>query len=407
MKIDIDKIRLDFPILGTEVHNKPLIYLDNAATTQKPKIVIDTISEYYSKYNANIHRGVHFLSNFATDATENARETIRKFINAGSVEEVIFTRGTTESINLVAFSFGETYIQSGDEIIISKMEHHSNIVPWQMMCERKNAILKIIPFDDNGVLMVEKLQTLITDRTKLVAVTHISNVLGTVNPIREIIQIAHNYNVPVLIDGAQAVQHVKVDMQELDCDFYVFSGHKLYGPTGTGILYGKKKFLNEMIPYQGGGEMIAKVSFEKTTYNELPYKFEAGTPNYIDSIALAKAIDYVESIGLDNIYNCENELLVYATNKLQNIDGLRIIGNAKHKSGVISFLVDGVHPMDAGTLLDQMGIAIRTGTHCAEPVMQHFGISGTVRASFAFYNTFKEVDAFVEGLKRVLLLLKK
>lgn len=407
MKIDIDKIRSDFPILGTEVHNKPLIYLDNAATTQKPEVVIDTISEYYSKYNANIHRGVHFLSNFATDATEKARETIRKFINAGSVEEVIFTRGTTESINLVAFSFGETYVNSGDEIIISEMEHHSNIVPWQMMCERKNAILKILPFDEDGVLILDKLNDLISEKTKLVAITHISNVLGTINPIEDIIKIAHKYNVPVLIDGAQAVQHVKVDMRELDCDFYVFSGHKLYGPTGTGILYGKKRLLNEMIPYQGGGEMIAKVSFEKTTYNELPYKFEAGTPNYIDSIALAKAIDYVDSIGLDNIYNYENELLEYATNKLQEIDGLRIIGNAKHKSSVISFVVDGVHPMDAGTLLDQMGIAIRTGTHCAEPVMQHFGISGTARASFAFYNTFKEVGAFVEGLKRVLLLLKK
>ncbi|MDD4149094.1 MAG: cysteine desulfurase [Bacteroidales bacterium] len=406
MKEQIEKIRKDFPILGTQVNKKPLVYFDNAATTQKPQIVIDTITEYYSKYNANIHRGIHFLSNFATDATEKARETAQKFINADSIEEIIFTSGTTEAINLVAFSFGETFIKKNDEIIVSEMEHHSNIVPWQMLCERKGAILRVIPFNDLGELELEKLHGLINSKTKIIAITQVSNALGTINPIKEIIKIAHKANVPVLIDGAQAVQHIKVDVKELDCDFYVFSGHKLYGPTGTGILYGKKEILEKMAPYKGGGEMIAKVSFEKTTYNSLPFKFEAGTPNYIDSIALAKAIEYITDLGLDNIYKYETELLEYATKELKKINRLKIIGEAKHKSSVISFIIDGVHPSDAGTLLDQMGIAIRTGTHCAEPVMQHFGIGGTIRASFAFYNTFDEIDSFVKSLNYIIPLLK-
>ena len=406
MKEQIEKIRKDFPILGTQVNKKPLVYFDNAATTQKPQIVIDTITEYYSKYNANIHRGIHFLSNFATDSTEKARVTAQKFISADSIEEIIFTSGTTEAINLVAFSFGETFIKKDDEIIVSEMEHHSNIVPWQMLCERKGAILRVIPFNDSGELELEQLHGLINSKTKIIAITHVSNALGTINPIKEIIKIAHKSNIPVLIDGAQAVQHLKVDVKELDCDFYVFSGHKLYGPTGTGILYGKKEILEKMAPYKGGGEMIAKVSFEKTTYNSLPFKFEAGTPNYIDSIALAKSIEYITDLGLDNIYKYETELLEYATKELKKIDQLKIIGEAKHKSSVISFIIDGVHPSDAGTLLDQMGIAIRTGTHCAEPVMQHFGIGGTIRASFAFYNTFDEIDSFVKSLNYIIPLLK-
>lgn len=399
--IDVNKIRNDFPILKEKIYNKPLVYFDNAATTQKPQIVIDTIAEYYSKYNSNIHRGVHFLSNFTTTATENARETIRKFINAGSHEEIIFTRGTTEAINLVAFSFGEAFVHEGDEIIVSEMEHHSNIVPWQMLCERKKANLIVLPFNDKGELEIQKLDSLINDKTKIIALTHVSNALGTINPIEEIIKTAHTKNIPVLIDGAQAAQHIKVDIQKLDCDFYVFSGHKIYGPTGIGVLYGKKEFLNNMPPYQGGGEMISKVSFAKTTYNELPYKFEAGTPNYIDTIALAKAIDYITYLGLDNIENYENQLLCYATEQIKKLNWIKIIGEAEHKSSVISFVMDGIHPSDAGVLLDQMGIAIRTGTHCAEPVMQHFDITGTARASFAFYNTFEEIDKLIEGLKKV------
>lgn len=406
MKEKIEKIRKDFPILATQVNKKPLVYFDNAATTQKPSIVIDTITEYYSKYNANIHRGIHFLSNFVTDASEKAREKVREFINADTVEEIIFTSGTTESINLVAFSFGETFILKDDEIIVSEMEHHSNIVPWQMLCERKGAILRVLPFNDVGELEIEKLHELINPKTKIIAITHVSNALGTINPIKEIIKIAHKSNIPVLIDGAQAVQHIKVDVKELDCDFYVFSGHKSYGPTGTGVLYGKKDILEKMTPYKGGGEMIAKVSFEKITYNALPFKFEAGTPNYIDTIALAKALDYITELGLDNIYKYETELLEYATKELKKIDNLKIIGEAEHKSSVISFIIDGIHPSDAGTLLDQMGIAIRTGTHCAEPVMQHFGISGTLRASFAFYNTFEEVDFFVKSLNYIIPILK-
>ncbi len=401
MNFDVKEIRKDFPILSEKVHNKPLVYFDNAATSQKPKIVIDTISEYYSRYNSNIHRGVHYLSNFATEANERARETVRRFINAGSTEEIIFTRGTTEAINLVAYSFGETFIGKGDEIIVSEMEHHSDIVPWQLLCGRKKSILKVLPFDDNGVLEIERLESLISDKTKIIAVTQISNALGTVNPIKKIIEIAHNHNIPILIDGAQGVQHTKVDVQDLDCDFYVFSGHKTYGPTGVGVLYGKKALLEKMVPYQGGGEMIESVSFQKTTYNVLPFKFEAGTPNYIDAIALEKAILYIQNIGLENIEEYEKQLLNYATEQMSQFDWIKIIGTAPDKASLISFIMNDIHFSDAGILLDQLGIAIRTGTHCAEPVMQHFGISGTARVSFAFYNTFEEIDTFIGGLKRI------
>ncbi|MBQ1732558.1 MAG: SufS family cysteine desulfurase, partial [Bacteroidales bacterium] len=355
MNFDVKEIRKDFPILSEKVHNKPLVYFDNAATSQKPRIVIDTIAEYYSRFNSNIHRGVHYLSNFATEANERARETVRKFINASSTEEIIFTRGTTESINLVAYSFGETFIGEGDEIIVSEMEHHSDIVPWQLLCDRKKSIIKVLPFDDKGVLKVEKLESLITDRTKIVAVTQISNVLGTVNPIKEVIEIAHKHNIPVLIDGAQGVQHTNVDVQALDCDFYVFSGHKTYGPTGVGVLYGKKSLLEQMVPYQGGGEMIESVSFAKTTYNVLPFKFEAGTPNYIDAIALEKAILYIQNIGIPEIEAYEKQLLDYATEQMSQFDWVRIIGTAPHKASLISFVMDGIHFSDAGILLDQLG----------------------------------------------------
>ncbi len=407
MKEIIEDIRKDFPILSRTIYNKPLVYFDNAATTQKPKIVIDTIADFYSNYNANIHRGVHFLSDYSTQATEKAREVIKNFINASSVKEVILTKGTTESINLVAFSFGEAFINEGDEIIVSKMEHHSNFVPWQLLCERKKAELKVLNFNTKGELIIDELPKLITPKTKIIAVTHVSNALGTINPIEEIIEIAHNHNIPVLIDGAQAIQHIKVDVQKLNCDFYVFSGHKIYGPTGTGVLYGKKELLEKMPPYQGGGEMISKVTVEKTTFNVLPYKFEAGTPNYIDTIALAEAIKYIEKIGLHNIYNYETELLNYATERLKEFPEIKIIGQAEKKSAVISFSVDDVHPSDIGILIDKMGIALRTGTHCAEPIMQEFNIPGTVRISFAFYNTFNEIDMFIEALKKVLMIIKR
>ncbi len=401
MTIDIENIRKDFPILEEMIHGKPLVYFDNAATTQKPRQVIDEMVKYYYKYNSNIHRGVHYLSNKSTDGNENARILVQNFINAKHSHEVIFTSGTSESVNLVANSFGDRYISEGDEVIVSELEHHSNIVPWQMLCERKKATLKVLPFNDRGELMIEKLNDLITDRTKIVAVNHISNSLGTINPIREIIKIAHAKNVRVLIDAAQSIQHKKIDVQELDADFLVFSGHKLYGPTGIGVLYGKEELLNEMPPWKGGGEMIAEVSFEKTTYNELPYKFEAGTPNYIDAIGLGAAIEYVENIGIENIDAYEQELLAYGTEKLLSIDGLKIFGTAAEKTSVISFLVEGIHFYDMGMLLDQMGIAVRTGTHCTEPVMQHFGIDGTVRASFSFYNTKEEIDSLYNGILKV------
>jgi len=401
MSLDINNLRQDFPILSEKIYGKPLVYFDNAATTQTPTQVTDLMVEYYNKYNSNIHRGVHYLSNKSTEGAESARVKVQKFINAEHSHEVIFTRGTTESVNFVANSFGECYISEGDEVLVSEMEHHSNIVPWQMLCQRKKAILKVLPFNDKGELMIEKLPELITERTKILAVNHISNALGTINPIKEIIDFAHSKNVPVLIDAAQSIQHKKIDVQALDADFLVFSGHKLYGPTGIGVLYGKEKFLNEMPPWQGGGEMIQEVTFEKTTYNELPFKFEAGTPNYIAEIGLGAAIDYVEAIGLDVIDAYEQELLDYATEKFQAIPNMKIYGTAKHKSSLISFLVEGIHFYDMGMLLDQMGIAVRTGTHCAEPVMTHYGIEGTVRASFAFYNAKEEIDVLLAGIEKV------
>lgn len=406
--LDINNIRKDFPILTAEVNGKPLVYLDNAATTQKPQCVLDTIIKGYSNQNANIHRGVHFLSQIATEAHEAARITVQKFINAEKNHEIIFTRGTTEAINLVASSFVRSDMtNNGDEIIVSAMEHHSNIVPWQLQQSIKDIKLKVIPFDDKGVLDMESFKSLITEKTKLVSVTHCSNTLGTINPIKEIIKIAHSHNVPVLIDGAQGVPHHKVDVQDLDADFYVFSGHKIYGPTGIGVLYGKEKWLEKLPPYQGGGEMIKNVSFELTTFNELPFKFEAGTPDYIGSTALASALDYVSNLGLDNIIAHENDLLAYATEKMKTIEDMRFIGESPNKSGLISFLVGTIHPYDMGTILDKLGIAVRTGHHCAEPVMHRFGIEGTVRASFALYNTRDEIDVLVAGIERAARMFRK
>lgn len=397
--------REDFPILNEKVYGKTLVYLDNAATTQKPQAVIDALNDYYLHINSNIHRGVHCLSQLATNEFEKARETVRQYIHATSTQEVIFTRGATESINLVATSFGRTYLHEGDEVIVSEMEHHSNIVPWQLTCEEHGAKLKVLPFNDKGELIINELEQLITDRTKIVAVAHVSNSLGTVNPIEEIIRIAHAHNVPVLIDGAQAVAHCPVDVQALDCDFYCFSGHKMYAPMGIGIMYGKSQWLNEMQPYQGGGEMIKDVTFEKTTYNELPFKFEAGTPSVGDVIGLRKAIEYIQSIGLEQIAAYEQELLTYTTEKLSKIDGMRFIGEAAHKTGVISFLVGNIHPYDMGVLLDHQGVAVRTGHHCTQPIMTHFGIPGTVRASFALYNTFEEADMLVAAVEKAKNML--
>ena len=397
-------MRADFPILSREVYGKPLVYFDNAATSQKPQCVIDKIAEMYTTVNSNVHRGVHYLSQAATDEHEAARKTVQKFINAVSPNEIVFTRGATESINLVASSFCHKFCKEGDEILITAMEHHSNIVPWQLQAEELGLKIKVAPINDEGELLIDELEKLISNNTKLLAVTHISNVLGSINPIDKIIEIAHSYNVPILIDAAQSVQHAKVDVQKLDCDFLVFSSHKVYGPTGVGVLYGKEKWLNELPPYQGGGEMIENVSFEKTTFNHLPFKFEAGTPDFVGTAALAAALNYVTSIGLDNIASHEDELLRYATEKMSTIPGMRIIGTAKNKSSVISFLIDNIHPYDIGTLLDKMGIAVRTGHHCAEPLMKELGIDGTVRASFAFYNTKEEVDIFLSGLKRIVAM---
>ena len=394
-------IRNDFPILQRTIYDKTLVYLDNAATTQKPRCVVEKIANEYYNVNANIHRGVHFLSQQATEAHEEARRTVQKFINAAKAEEIIFTRGTTESINLVASSYVYGFMSPGDEVIVSAMEHHSNIVPWQIQAARYNIAIRVIPVNEAGELDMETFEKLFSDKTKLVSVTHISNVLGTVNPIEDIIRISHAHDVPVLIDGAQAVAHKKVDVQSLDADFYVFSGHKIYGPTGIGILYGKEKWLDRMPPYQGGGEMIASVSFEGTKFNELPFKFEAGTPDYIGSTALAVALDYVSNLGLTAIADFENELLRYATSKFGDIEGIRIFGKAKEKSGVISFLVGNIHHYDMGMLLDRLGIAVRTGHHCAEPLMRELGIEGTVRASFAFYNTKEEIDILVAGIEKV------
>lgn len=402
---NIEEIRKDFPILETKVYNKPLVYLDNGATTQKPKPVIDAITNSYEHVNANVHRGVHYLSQLATDQMEQTRHSIAKFINSGSDREVIFTKGTTESMNLLASSFCETYCQKGDEIIVSEMEHHANIVPWQLEATRRGIVLKVLPINDDGELLLNELDKLITSKTKLVSITHVSNVLGTVNPVVELINISHSHNIPVAIDAAQSIQHLLIDVQVLDCDFLVFSAHKMYGPTGVGILYGKEKYLQEMVPYQGGGEMISHVSFEKTTFNELPFKFEAGTPNYVDFIAFDESIKYMTQIGLEEIYNYENELYKYLRSSLEQIPNLRIYGNAPNRSSVVSFLVEGIHPYDLGMLLDKMGIAVRTGHHCAQPLMHRFGIEGTVRASLAMYNTFQEVDVFIAGLKKSISIL--
>ncbi|MEA4849951.1 MAG: cysteine desulfurase [Paludibacter sp.] len=401
----IEQIRAEFPILSEKIYNKPLIYFDNGATTQKPRCVVEKIDQGYYHLNANIHRGVHYLSQKATEAHEAARQSIAEFLGSDKREEIIFTRGTTEAINLVAFSFGEAFCKPGDEVIVSVMEHHSNIVPWQMLCERKGMKLRVVPMNEKGELDIETYKALLTERTKIVSVAHVSNVLGTINPVKEIIRLAHEKAIPVLLDGAQAVPHIKVNVADLDADFYVFSGHKIYGPTGIGVLYGKEKWLNAIPPYQGGGEMIATVSFEKTTYNELPFKFEAGTPDYIGSTALAEALRYLQEIGIDKIATYEHELTVYATQRLAEIENIRIIGTAAEKSAVISFLVGEIHPYDIGMLLDKLGIAVRTGHHCAQPLIDSLGIPGTVRASFAFYNTKQEIDSFVDALKRVVAML--
>jgi cysteine desulfurase/selenocysteine lyase len=398
---NIAEIRADFPILGRKVYNKPLVYFDNGATTQKPQCVIDALSSVYTDYNSNIHRGIHFLSDFSSEAYENAREKVRSFINAPEKEEVIFTSGTTGSINGIAFSFGERYIKPGDEVIISHLEHHANIVPWQMMCERKGAVLRVIPINEAGEIILEDYFKLLSPKTRIVSVAQASNALGTVLPVKEIIRAAHEMNIPVLIDGAQSIQHGIVDVQDLDCDFYVFSGHKIYGPNGIGVLYGKGKWLSELPPFQGGGDMVDKVTFEKTTYNELPFRFEAGTMNYTGAIGLAAALDYVEDIGRENIAHREKELLSYATESLSGIEGLKIYGTSERKISTISFLLDEIHYYDTGMILDKMGIAVRTGTHCAQPLMARYGIDGTVRASICFYNTTEEIDALAAGIEKV------
>lgn len=399
--LDIQKIRADFPILDEKVNGKDLVYFDNAATTQKPMPVLNALANYYGHYNANIHRGIHHLAEKATSAFEASRKAIQKFLNAKNTEEIIFTYGTTDGINLVAQTYGRAFLKAGDEIIISTMEHHSNIVPWQMLCEQNGCILKVIPIDDNGDLILEEYDKLLSEKTKFVSVVHVSNALGTINPVKYIIDKAHAVGAKVLVDGAQATSHLTIDVQALDVDFYVFSAHKIYGPTGMGALYGKKEILEAMPPYRGGGEMIKEVTFEKTTYNELPYKFEAGTPNIADVIAVKAALDYVNELGKDNIAAYENELLAYATEQLSMIEGLKIIGQAKEKVSVISFVVEGVHPQDIGVILDQQGIAVRTGHHCTQPLMKRFGIPGTSRASFAVYNTKEEIDKLVKGIEKV------
>lgn len=401
MSYDISKIREDFPILGREVYGKPLVYLDNGATTQKPRSVVEAMAHEYYNVNANVHRGVHFLSQQATELHEQARETVRRFLNARSTSEIVFTRGTTESINLVATTFGDAILKEGDEVIVSEMEHHSNIVSWQLVQARKGIRLRVIPITDEGELRLDEYEKLFNERTRLVSITHVSNVLGTVNPVKEMIRTAHDHGVPVLVDGAQSTPHFAVDVQDLDCDFFAFSGHKIYGPTGIGVLYGKEEWLDRLPPYMGGGEMIQNVSFERTTFNELPYKFEAGTPDYVATTGLAHALDYVTALGMDNIYAHEQALTDYAMEQMATIEGMRFIGTPKHKDAVISFLVGDIHHLDLGTLLDRLGIAVRTGHHCAEPLMHRMGIEGTVRASFGLYNTFEEVDTLVAGIRRV------
>jgi cysteine desulfurase/selenocysteine lyase len=399
--LDVSKVRSCFPILNQVLYKRPIVYFDNAATTQKPNVVINTTTEYYTKYNSNIHRGVYYLSEKMTEAYNSARLIVKKFINAKNAHEIIFTSGTTESINLVAFSFGEAFIKEGDEIVISLMEHHSNIVPWQMLCERKKAKLKVLPITFSGELDFSLLPVIITDKTKIVAITHVSNTMGTVNNIKEVIKYAHSLNIPVLIDGAQGIQHQNVNVQELDCDFYAFSGHKIYGPTGIGVLYGKEKWLEAMPPYKGGGDMIKTVTFEKTTYNDLPFKFEAGTTNFIGAIGLGTALKFVEELGKENIFEYENQLSNYLLNKLLELDFVRIIGLPEKRTSIVSFLINNIHHFDVGMMLDKMDIAVRTGSHCTQPLLKFFGIDGTVRASLTFYNTFEEIDYFIESLKKI------
>jgi len=398
---NIDEIRADFPILGRTIYDKPLVYFDNGATTQKPRCVIEAVSEVYNTYNANIHRGVHFLSDMSSEAYENAREKVRSFINADKKEEIVFTSGTTGSINGISFSFGERFVKPGDEIIISHLEHHANIVPWQMMCERKGAVLRVIPINDAGEIIMEEYLKMLSPKTKLVSVAQASNTLGTILPLGKIISAAHSADIPVLVDGAQGIQHGIVDVKEMDCDFYVFSGHKIYGPTGIGVLYGKEKWLSELPPFQGGGDMVERVTFEKTTYNVLPFKFEAGTMNYPGAIGLMSALNYVTMTGREDIAKRENELLLYATDRLSAIEGLKIYGTSPEKISTISFLLKGIHQYDTGMILDKLGIAVRTGTHCAQPVMDRYGIDGTVRASICFYNTKEEIDLLATGIEKV------
>lgn len=401
MNYDIEKIRQDFPILSREVYGKPLVYLDNAATTQKPLCVLDAMRDEYLNVNANVHRGVHYLSQQATDLHEAAREAARRFINAGSTTEIVFTRGTTEGLNLVASSFCDEFMNEGDEVIVSVMEHHSNIVPWQLQAAKRGIAIRVIPMNEKGELNIDEFRNLFNERTKFVSVTHVSNVLGTINPVKEIISIAHEHGVPVMVDGAQSAPHFRIDVQDMDCDFFAFSGHKMYGPTGIGVLYGKEDWLDRLPPYQGGGEMIESVTFEKTVFERLPFKFEAGTPDYVATHGLAKAIEYIESIGIDNISAHERELTRYCMTKLSEIDGMRLFGTSEHKDAVASFLVGDIHHLDMGTLLDRLGIAVRTGHHCAQPLMDRMGIQGTVRASFAMYNTKEEIDILAAGIERV------
>ena len=398
---DINKIREDFPILSRTVYEKPLVYLDNAATTQKPLCVLDAMRDEYLNVNANVHRGVHYLSQQATDLHEAARETVRRFVNASSVNEIVFTRGTTEGLNLIASSFCEEFMQEGDEVIVSVMEHHSNIVPWQLQAAKRGIAIRVIPMNECGDIDMDAYKAMLNERTKLVSIAHVSNVLGTINPVKEITRIAHEHGVPVLVDGAQSTPHFPVDVQDIDCEFFVFSGHKMYGPTGIGVLYGKESWLDRLPPYQGGGEMIESVTFEKTVFEKLPFKFEAGTPDYVATHGLAKAIEYIESIGLDNISAHERELTDYCMQRLSEIDGMRIFGTSSHKDAVVSFLVRDIHHLDMGTLLDRLGIAVRTGHHCAQPLMDRLGIQGTVRASFALYNTKEEIDILANGIARV------
>lgn len=403
---DIEKVRKEFPLLSREMNGKPLVFLDSAASSQKPQVLLDSIEHYYKHLHSNVHRGVYQLSQEATNAHEHGRKQIQQFINAASDKEIIFVRGTTEGINLVASSYGRKFLKEGDEVLVSAMEHHSNIVPWQLACEQAGAHLKVIPINDKGELLVDELDELLTERTKMVAVVHVSNALGTINPVKEVIAKAHAKGIPVLVDGAQAIPHMKIDVQELDADFYVFSGHKMFGPTGIGILYGKEKWLNEMPPYHGGGEMIKTVTFEKTTYNELPFKFEAGTPDIEGSIGIGVAAEYIQQIGQVAIAQYEHELLEYATAELSRIEGIRFVGTADNKASVISFLIDGTHPYDVGTILDKLGIAVRTGHHCTQPLMDRFDIPGTVRASFAFYNNKEDIDRLVEGVKKAASMLR-